>query len=74
MTHVFAVFALHANSVEEELATIRAENDGVKLLLNKFVTILLVDFFFPLAHSSLSAKTASSIEWSLANIAFDFWK
>lgn len=71
VTHVFAVFTLHADSVEQELATVCAENDGIELLLNEFVSILLVNFLFAFADSSLSTETASGIEWSFANVALD---
>ena len=54
---VLAVCALHACGVLEKIATQGTAHDVVKLLLDKFVTILLDHVFFALSNGSLSAKT-----------------
>lgn len=61
MASIFAIRALHASSVFEELAAECTAHDVVKLLLHEFVPILLDDLFFALTNGSLSSKTG--IEW-----------
>ena len=46
---VFAVLALHASRIFEEVSTQCATHDAIELLNNEFVSILLLDFFFPLS-------------------------
>lgn len=54
---VFAVLALHAGRIFEEVAAKSTAHDVVKLLLDELVPIHLVHIFFPLSNSTLSAKT-----------------
>lgn len=54
MTRKFTVGTLHTSSIFEEFSTECTSHDVVKLLLDKFVAILLVDFFFLLADSTLT--------------------
>lgn len=57
VTRVLAVCALHSSRVFEEVTTERAAHNIVKLLLDKLVALLLVHFFFLLAHSALTIET-----------------
>jgi hypothetical protein len=52
---VATVFALHASCIEQELAAVGAKDDGVKLLLDKLVAVLLVNLFFAFSHGALAA-------------------
>jgi hypothetical protein len=61
VTDVLAVVALHAGRVEEELAAVGAEDDGVELPLNELVAVLLVDLFLALANGALTAETADGV-------------
>ena len=70
MARVLAVFALHAGALEEELAAKSAEYDGVELLLDKLVPVLLVDRVLALTHGALTTETAGVVG-SLADVRFD---
>lgn len=70
MARVLAVFALHAGALEEELAAESAEHDGVELLLDKLVPVLLVDRVLALANGALTTETAGVVR-SLADVRFD---
>lgn len=61
MARVLAVLALHAGALEEELAAQRAEDYGVKLLLDELVPVLLVDLLLALAHGALSTESAGVV-------------
>ena len=56
VTSIFAVFALHARRVFEELATERASHDTIELLSDELVAILFLDLFFALSDGTFSAK------------------
>jgi hypothetical protein len=69
---ILAVLALHSRSLEKELAAEGTEDDGVELLRDEFVTVLLVDRFLALADGALTAETtALSIEGTLADVRLD---
>lgn len=53
---VFAICTLHSRRVLEEISAQRATHNIVKLLLDKFVTLFLVYFFFLLSNGSLSVE------------------
>ena len=53
----FAVGTLHTSRVLEEVAAKRASHDVVKLLLDKLVAILFVDFVFLLTNGTFASKT-----------------
>lgn len=72
MAGVFAVLALHPRTFEEELATEGAEDDGVKLLLHKLVSVLFVDLLLALAYGSLTAKS-TRVVGAFADVGFDWW-
>lgn len=67
---VLAVFALHAGALEEELAAEGAEDDGVELLLDELVTVLLVYLLLALANGALSTESAGVIR-TLPNVRLD---
>lgn len=69
VTSVSAVRTLHAGAIFEEISTKSTAHDIVELLLDKFMAILLVYVFFPLANSSFTAK--SEVEGLLIFIVFD---
>lgn len=62
VTHIFAVCALKANGIFEQLPTEGAAHDVVELLRNKLVTVQLVDIFLSLADGTFAIQTG--IEWS----------
>ena len=68
MTGVLAVLALHPRRILEKLTTKSAPHDTVELLFDKFMSILLLDFFFTLSDSAFPAK--SDVEASFAPILF----
>ena len=51
---VFAVLALHTGRILEKLATQGAAHDGIKLLSDEFVAILLRDLFLALSHCTFT--------------------
>lgn len=53
----FAIGTLHTSRVLEEVAAKRASHDVVKLLLDKLVAILLMNFVFLLTNGTLSTKS-----------------
>lgn len=61
MAGVLAVLALHASALEEELAAESAEDDGVELLLNELVPVLLVDLLLALANGALSTESTGVV-------------
>lgn len=65
---VFAVRALHASSILEELATKRTTHDVVELLLHEFVAVLLDNVLLSLANGTLSSER--SIEGLLVSCVF----
>ena len=71
MARVSTVFALVPNCVEQELVAERAEDDLVELPLHELVSVHLVDFILALTNSSLTAKTAGSVDRPLANVLLD---
>lgn len=56
MASVLAVLALHTGRVLQKVTAQRTAHDIVELMLDKFVTVHLVDLFFALTDSALSAK------------------
>ena len=54
MACVLAVLALHTGRIFEKVSAHRTAHDVVELLEHKFVTIKLMDLFFPLANSTLT--------------------
>lgn len=69
---VLAVLALHARSLEQELAAEGAEDDGVELLGDEFVTVLLVDRLLALADGALTTETTTlGVEGALADVRLD---
>lgn len=54
---VFAVLALHAGRVFEEIAAESTAHDVVELMLDKLVAVHLVDFLLALADGALSTET-----------------
>lgn len=73
---VFAVGALHARRVFEEFPTKSATHDVVKLLLDEFVAIHLVNLFFARTNSSLPPKaevqrTLVPVEFGFARLVFE---
>jgi hypothetical protein len=65
---VFAVFALHAGRVLEEITAERAAHDVVELLLDKLVPVHLVHFFFALTHGTLTTKTQIDLSSVLVHL------
>lgn len=61
MASVFTILALHPSGILEELSTERTTHNVVELLSNEFVSLFLVDFFFPLTNRTLPIQT--NIEW-----------
>lgn len=57
MASIFAICALHASGVFQEISTKSTTHNVVELLSNKLVALLLMDLFFLLAHSTLSIET-----------------
>jgi hypothetical protein len=57
MACIFAIGALHAGGVLEEVATEGATHNVVKLLRNELVSLFLVDFFLLLANGALTVET-----------------
>ena len=57
VTCVFAIFALHASRVLEQLTAKGATNDAVKLLSDEFMAILLGNLFLALSNGSFSIET-----------------
>lgn len=57
VARVFAVSALHAGRVLEEIPTKRTPHNIVELLLDEFVTLLFVHFFLLLSDSALTIET-----------------
>lgn len=53
---IFAVLALHAGRVFEQVSTECTSHNVVELLLDKFVTLLFVDFFLLLPNRALSVQ------------------
>lgn len=70
VARVFAVLALHPRALEEELAAERAQHDGVELLLDKLVAVLLVDLLLALANGALSTQS-TCIVGSLSHVRLD---
>ena len=68
---VATVFALIACRIKQKFAAKCTKNDLIELALHKFVSVHFVNFFLPLADSALTAKTARSVERSLANVLLD---
>lgn len=62
MASILAIRALHTRSVLEEISTQRTAHDVVELLGDELVTLLFVDLFLLLAHSTLSVET--DVEWT----------
>ena len=62
MAHVLAVGALVTSRVLEETTTKGAAHDVEELLLDKLVSILLVNIFFALTDGTFAVQT--QIEWS----------
>lgn len=54
---VFAVCALHAGRIFEEIAAERTAHDVVELLSDEFVTLFLVDLFLALTNGTLTVET-----------------
>ena len=71
MAGVPTVFALIAGRIEQELVAERAEDDLVELPLDELVTVHLVDLILALADGALTAETARSVEWPLADVLLD---
>lgn len=70
MAGVLAVLALHTRALEEELAAEGAEDDGVELLLDELMTVLLVDLLLALAYGALTTES-SSVVGAFANVRLD---
>lgn len=72
MASVPTVFALVASSVEEEITAERAFHELVELLLNKLVSIHLVDIPFTHTKSTLTTKTSERcVERTFPHILLD---
>jgi hypothetical protein len=71
MARVPAILTLISGGVEEEFAAKSTEKQLVKLLLNKFVAVHLVNLVLALADGPLSAKSSWCIERALSHILFD---
>jgi len=56
VTSILAIRALHACRVPQKPTAQSTAHDAVELLLNEFVTVLLVDVLFPLTNGALSTK------------------
>jgi hypothetical protein len=56
----FAISTLHTSGIFEQLSTQSATHDVVELLLDKFVSILFMDFFLLLTNSTLTTKSKIS--------------
>jgi hypothetical protein len=54
---VFAVGALHASRIFQEIAAKSTTHDVVELLRNELVTLLFVDFFLSLSDCTLTVET-----------------
>lgn len=63
-----AVCALHASAVLEKFLAESAFHDAVETLLDKFVTVELVDVLLLLTHGTFAVE--SSIDVSLATFYF----
>jgi phosphatidylglycerophosphatase A len=57
VTGVLAVRTLHACGILEEFSTQRTAHDVVELLSDELVTLLFVNLFLLLTHSTLTVKT-----------------
>jgi hypothetical protein len=69
VTCKLAVRTLHACRILKQFSTKSAAHNVVELLLDKFVAILFVDFFFSLTDGSLTSK--SLIECLLSFVLLD---
>lgn len=65
MAGVLAVFALHTRRVLEEISAKRTAHDVVELVLDKLVTIHLVDFLLALSNGTLSSQTKVHLSLSV---------
>jgi len=54
---ILAIRALHTSRVLEEVTAQSTPHNVVKLLLHKFVPVLLVDFFFALSNGTFSIES-----------------
>ena len=70
MASELAIFTLHSRGVLKELPTKCTPQNGVELLLDKFVAVLLLNFFFSLSYSTFPAKAC--IESSLSSVFLRF--
>lgn len=57
VTCVLAVLALHTRGILHQVSTECTSHNVVELLFDKLVALLLVDFFLPLFHCTLSVET-----------------
>lgn len=65
VTREFTVGTLHTSRVLEEVAAKRASHDVVKLLLDKLVAILFVNFVFLLTNGTFTTKSKIVIAFFL---------
>lgn len=68
MASVFAIFALHASRVFQEVAAKGAAHDVVELLKHEFVSVKLVDLLLALADGSFTVQP--NIEGLLVLVLF----
>ena len=54
VTRVLAILALHTRGVLEEIPTQGTSHDTIELLNDKFMPILLLNFFFSLSYCTLA--------------------
>lgn len=57
VARILAVVALHAGRILEEFATQRAAHDVVKLMLDEFVSVHLMDLFLALTDGALPTES-----------------
>jgi hypothetical protein len=69
MTSVFAIRALHASRILEEIATKSTTHDVVELLLHEFMSVHFMHLFLARTESTLTLKP--KVEWTLVSVIFD---
>ena len=68
MAGVLAIRTLHPGGILQEFTTKCTAHDIVELLLDKFMTLLLVDLFLLLSNSPLAIQP--NVEWSTSTHLF----
>lgn len=70
---ISAILALITRSIEQEISTKGTKHKLIETLLDKLVTVHLVDLVLALANSTLTAKTTKGgIQWPFTHILLDW--